>query len=428
MHISQVMPYNSKEIQNILQLSESNNPSDLLLLIQLVKKRGLRQVFITEFYWMCHRLQWENIQTDTTETLALFNQSAATKKSIYDRIPLIDELYAKEDQLEEHSDIKLFLKFHQIDCYKLVPWLYRYTTEKTHLLTIKGPENPILKFIFKYGDIQIQKKILPFFIKKEHTGQRVLKLGGLQLGHLSEAILEAKEVHKIILWGNCLGCLPDIWQSFNKLEVLNLNDNKLRYLPDSIVQLKQLRKLYAADNCFEVAPIVAQLKQLRGLKYISISNNDIKSSKNSAHKALQQYEQLVNNGIINDGPEQQKRYLGLILEDKVVQEQLSCQDLFDALLDKNELIAHNARFLLLKRQPSGGLNALQKGSHIAVLGILAYATRHLILGQQNQYHFSNEVKENTNYIVLGDCIELKADIHQKNYIFISEEALKKALQ
>jgi hypothetical protein len=136
----------------------------------------------------------------------------------------------------------------------------------------------------------------------------------------------------------------------------------------------------------------------------------------------------VNNGIINDGPEQQKRYLGLILEDKVVQEQLSCQDLFNALLDKNEIIAHNARFLLLKRQPIDGLNALQIGSHIAVLGILAYATRHLILGQQNKYHFSNEVKENTNYIVLGDHIELKADIHQKNYIFISEEALKKALQ
>ena len=421
------MSYSTKEIQTIIQLIESTNSRDLLISIQLIKERGLHPSFVTEFYWMQHRLIWANLLSDPAETVDLFNKYANLSIKL-EKIPLLNTFNTKEESPCPPTKTKGFLSYFELDCHKLAKYLFEYLNCEHY----KGPyhqgDNFIRQFLIKYAEPNIQKYMLPYFIKKEHTGQRILDLGGLQLGHLTDSLLVAKEVHKIILWGNHLSKLPDIWHAFHQLETLNLNNNNLRQLPASFVQLKQLRKLYASGNQFEIATLVDQLKCMNELKYISISPQKLSKKEAAAQKSLLQYERLVNNGILNESPQRQKRYIALILEDIAVQKALSCQELVDALSDKNLQIAQKARYFLLKRQGSNLEVPLQYESHIAVLGILAYATRQLILRHQGKYHFSDAIQPFTNFIVLGDQIEQKAIKHQENYLYISEETLKKALQ
>ena len=83
------MSYSTKEIQTIIQLIESTNSRDLLISIQLIKERGLHPSFVTEFYWMQHRLIWANLLSDPAETVDLFNKYANLSIKL-EKIPLLN--------------------------------------------------------------------------------------------------------------------------------------------------------------------------------------------------------------------------------------------------------------------------------------------------------------------------------------------------
>ena len=411
------MTYSKKEINNILQLINSNNHIDMLLVAQLVKNRGLVAELLTDFYLLFLHLRKKKPKDKFEEIYKLFDDYLPLPENIT-AMPIFIEYHFKENNYRINQLALQFVEHYQLDYFKLSKGLYEINKSLFFYSTLRNLD--LLRFIYRYSDIKIQRKIIPYFLKKEHNGCRTLDLGGMELDTLTEAILEMKNVHKIVLWGNNLKQLPDFFDAFDQLEILNLNNNKIKRLPASFSRLHKLQKLYANGNYFEAEPTIELLKQLEELKYISIGNIN-----NEHNSSLYHFECLVNHGIIHKSPIHQKYYLALILNDEKIQQQLNNQELFDALVYKNKTFAIKAKQLLIQR--SSKLSILKKGVHVAVVGHISYGMRQLLRQYKDQFNFNTDIQKETSIILIGENIEQRVDI-KKTYIFLDEDTFKKVLQ
>jgi len=110
----------------------------------------------------------------------------------------------------------------------------------------------------------------------EAIGQ-LTQLQGLDLSHnrltaLPEAIGQLTQLQYLNVYENQLTALPEAIGRLTQLQSLTISDNRLTALPDAIEQLTQLRSLYLARLQLSTLPEVTwRLPKLRGL-YVGLNN------------------------------------------------------------------------------------------------------------------------------------------------------------
>jgi hypothetical protein len=410
------MLYTSIEIKNIQQLAKDADLKNILLAFELIRGRGLVPELITDVYWIYNRMIWAK-ETKLEQELHQFLQQYWEKNTSLTKVtPFLDPVFSSKQSL--HSDFNEQANILALDLSKLAEQLYSFFPVN---------HNPINRFLFKHGTIAIQKMILPFLKVREHTGFFLLDLGGLKLKKLpKEVLLEETGIHTLKIWGNDLEELPDFWDKFEQLEVLNIAENKLKSLPPSFTKLGNLEKLYAQNNSFNIIPLQQSIKQLTNIKYLAVSaeENLLGEYSPSENTSLREFEELVNHGKIHSIEKEQLLFLGLYLNSPKALYKLSLIDLFDALSDQNEETRNRAKIKILSWEGSRFKGKLPKKASIAILGIVSFATREKLDNNEKKgLDYSTEITDNTTHIVIGDYPENYEEIEGRNFIFMLEEDL-----
>jgi len=410
------MLYSSIEIKNIQQLAKDADLKNVLLAFELIRGRGLVPELTTDVYWIYNRMIWAKEAKLEQELYQFLLQYWKTNASLKKITPLLDADFANKQSL--HADFNEQASILELDLSKLANQLY-YFFPLSH--------NPINSFLFKHGTIPMQKAILPFLKVREHTGHFLLDLGGFKLKKLpAEVLLEESLIHTLKIWGNELEELPDFWDKFEQLEVLNIAENKLKSLPPSFSELGSLQKLYAQNNCFNIISLQQSIKQLPNIKYLAVSTEDnlLGGYSPSENTSLREFEELVNHGKIHSIEKEQLLFLGLYLNSSKALHKLSLIDLFDALSNQNEETRNRAKVKILNWEGSIFNGKLPQNASIAILGIVSFATREkLENNEEKELDYSTEITENTTHIVIGDYPENYEEIQYRNFIFMLEEDL-----
>lgn len=405
------MEYTPEEILNIHLLTEHADVKNILLAFELIRSRGVVTELVDDIYWIFNRLTWAGEHKMAKEVLTLFDsyQSPSIASSTFS----VKELFSIDAQFETKASIL------NLDLSLLCQRLFNQFPNPS--------DKTIVRFLFKYGTKDIQKKVLPLLKSREHTGRFLLDLGGLNLKELPEIILQEKHIQILKIWGNDLQSLPDFWKQFRFLEVLNIAENKLKVLPPSFVQLQNLQRLYAQNNHFDVTKFVTQIRQLPKINYLSIFNPNNKQSTYTVadQTLLKQIEGLVNHGKLQASEKAQNLFLALIMNKEEALDQLTLIDLFEALSDNNDAIQKQAKEKILNWKGAVFSGSIPTNASIAILGLVSFATRNRITELEMQgIKFTTELTKNTTHIVLGDFPEASPLLNDQVFTFMTEEDLE----
>jgi hypothetical protein len=406
------MSYTGTEITNIKRLVADADLKNLLLAFEIVKGRGLVQELLTEIYWIYNRMIWAGEKQSELKVYEFIRQYLSKDNSSFIMPPFL--LAASKSKLKIHPDTEEFCSSFNINNSEFTKLFYDF---------FPSGDNPVNRFLIKYGSHSIQQKIIPYLKKREHTGHFMLDMGGFKLKTVPEAILTANDVHKIKLWGNELKELPDIWEQFGFLEVLNIEDNQLKTFPPSFVKLGKLRKLYAQNNCFNVSHALQTIKQLPEIRQITIKSEVSDKYSNEENEILRQFEELVNHGIIHESEKEQLLFTGILMNNNSALQKLTLFNLFEALSHKDEAIRRGAKSRILNWEGSVYPGNLPQNACVAILGIVSFAIRNKLIQKSGKINYTTEIDRNTTHIVIGDYPENYEEIQNRSFIFMTESDL-----
>jgi hypothetical protein len=405
------MQYTPDEISKIHLLAEHPDLNNVLLAFELIKGRGIVPELVDDIYWIYNRLIWAVEHRMAKQVFILFQSYGITTSSITN-IPQEELLYLDAQIDRKASILKLNLSL-------LSQRLFQYFPNPS--------KDFIIRFLFKNGTDEIQKKTLPLLKSREHTGRFLLNLGGLNLKKIPAIVLREKHIQILKIWGNHLEELPDFWDQFQFLETLNIAENNLKTLPPSFATLQKLQRLYAQNNQFEISPLLDQIKQLGKINYLSITTNQKEQQSYAAteQELLKQLEGLVNHGKIHASEKEQNLFLALVMNKESALQALNLSDLFEALSDRNEVIQKQAKTKILNWKGSVFSGQIPSNASIAILGFVSFATRNRITELEFKgIKFTTELTPNTTHIVLGDLPEVSERIKDTPFIFMTEEDLE----
>lgn len=411
------MTYSSSEIKQVQELAQNADLKNSLLAFELIKGRGMLPEFITALYWIYNRFIWAEDKASEQEVAIFLIDFLSIRHKVEKIYPLLAE-QAISLKKTLHPKVEEQAHLIGLDLQLLAILYFDYWGLSNH---------PINQFLFRYGTLEIQQKILPLFKTKEYTGRSLLDLGGLKLKKLPSLILQEKNIQGLKIWGNELEELPDFWEAFQLLEMLNIADNKLNTFPKSFLKLNKLQKLYAQNNQFEAQKTIATIKQLPQLHYLAIASPSLNTGfyTFSENQLLQHFEELVNHNKINASAKEQNLILGLYLNDETALKNLSLIHFFDALLDKNEETRNRARAKILNWEGSVFDGILPDKASIAILGMVSFATRSKInQPQKRNIRFTAEISKETTHILLGDFPEKYEAVQERQLVFLTEKDLE----
>ena len=409
------MPYTLAEIENIQRLAKDADLKNVLLAFELIRGRGLVPQLVTDIYWIYNRLIWAQEEALEQEVYLFFQQYWTQKTDLTHLSPLL--VTPSKLQQSLHPDFEAQAEVLGLNLPQLAKQIHAHFGLNY---------NPINSFLFKYGTAAIQEQVLPFLKVRAHNGRFLLDLGGFKLKTLPAVLLLEKQIQTLKIWGNDLDKLPDFWEQFDGLEVLNIAENQLTELPPSFSSLSNLQKLYAQNNRFEVPSTIDRIKQLPNIKHLTISNPNEQTATYSPadYTALRQLEALINHGKVHTSEKEQLRFLGLYMNNPEALQKLPLIDLFDALSDSNEETRKRAKAKILNWEGATFNGKLPPEASVAILGIVSFATRSkLNQNKEKGIRFTTEINKDTTHIVIGDYPENYAPVQDRPFIFMVEEDL-----
>jgi hypothetical protein len=394
------MPYTSSDILQLKKLAYHADVGNVLLAYELFKSQGWDERLTTVLYWIWYRTYWEQNNETAREVARSIQQHAPALVALpplleWTRLP-IPIFFEKYYPAIQQS---------QLSCQELAEALAQVSSY--------GPNSKerLAPFVFRFGSLSVQKAVLPKLLKRRHTGTVTLDLNNQQFTQVPSAVFEVQALQELNLDNNHLTALPDQWEQLPQLEILHLTNNELTTLPTSFTQLQQLKRLYIQDNPWKIPQLSATLQALPALEYLSVGGN--------ASKPLVQLEALVQHGLLQASPKEQRLFLAFDLQDLAALGQLSTLELFEGLRHEHAAIRELARQRLLHLSPAAKAT---KHSAVAVLGLVSFAVRsHLDALRVQGWKITNEIQTSTTHILLGDYPEQFGAVAERDFVFISEE-------
>jgi len=133
-------------------------------------------------------------------------------------------------------------------------------------------------------------------LREQAPGLEELKLAGVGMTELPDAIGNLTELRYLYLYGNILKALPNAIGRLTALVMLHLSRNKLTHLPEVIGNLESLDRLDADNNCLEELP--ESLGQLQNLRRLTLNQNALRTlPENIGALAALEYLNLANNPL-----------------------------------------------------------------------------------------------------------------------------------
>lgn len=405
------MHFTTDEIDHITTLAYHRDLTNVALALALLQGSPWLDEWRTPLYWMYNRYRWANQPKQALQVEAHFLEHVP-------ELTQLPPLLVTTAWITPKTKPTLSPKFEsQIPTLGVdLPLLAQLLFEHYPLGKV-----PINSFLFRHGTAAMQTQLLPYVGYRLSTGLHVLNLGGFQLDEFPSSIFTQTDVQHLELWGNHFQTLPDQWDSFPKLQQVNLAGNQLSTLPPSFLQLPQLERLHLQDNHFKWDTLLELLRRMPHLQQLVVAPGSPYDDPSPLHLI----EQLVHFGLLRQPPLLQEVFLSLSSQDLPQPRPLpSSEALLQAISSGVEPLPRLVRQHLLQQSAKLYRGTLPPQASIAVLGMVAYATRLAVEALSQNWEFTTQLTTRTTHIVLGESPEWQGPVEDKPYLFLSEKQVQ----